>query len=326
MLVTWNAAVMLPACLASLRAQDLPVDLVVVDNASSDGSLELVLRAWPSASVRRLDHNTGFAAAANVGAGMATTDYVALLNYDVVLDPGYLSSCVAALDSNPGAGSAQGLLLRPGRLLLDSAGHTVSRGRWVRNRGENQPLGSPAAWAPASVFGVTGAAAVYRRAMLEEVSSVTGHLFDPAFFAYLEDVDLDHRAAWLGWSALVVEGAVAEHVHSGSGARGSTLLQRHIIKNRLLVLYRNEDLGNLLRDLPWIAMLLSARLVVALLQYPGSLAGVADFYRLRRQQRGTRRAIMASRRVSAASMRAWYSDRTPLSSRTRGLPGEVPGG
>ena len=303
--MSWNAAEDLPPFLESVRAQDLPLELVVVDNGSSDGSPELVEQLWPTARLIRLPANVGFAAAAERGIAETSGDAVALLNYDLRLHPGYLRRCLEALAEDPALGSVQGLLLRPGQALVDSAGHAVTRGRWVRNRGENL-LPTSGRWAPARTFGVTAAAAVYRRRMLDEVRDVTGHVFDEAFFAYLEDADLDWRARWLGWEAGVVDGAVAEHVRSGSGARLRPELQRHIIKNRLLLLYRNEDRGNLLRDLPWVAGQLLARWALALVRSPGSLAGIGDFLRLRRQQRPVRAAIKAARQVEPAAMREWF--------------------
>ena len=306
--VSWNAADRLPAMLAGLREQDVDdLELVVVDNASVDGSIEVVEAQWPTAVIERLDRNSGFAAAASRGFELSSGEAVALLNYDVVLGPGYYERCLHELAARPDLGSVQGLLLRPGGRAVDSAGHSVSRGRWFRNRGENRP--APAGGlVPADVFGVTGAAGVYRRAMLVDVSEVTGGLFDPIFFAYLEDVDLDYRARWRGWESAVVDGATGEHERSGSGARRRPEIQRHIVKNRLLVLYRNESLGLLLADLPWVAGQLLARLAVAAATAPVSLLGVVDFLRSIPSQRAARRAIRASRRVEPAAMRSWLRE------------------
>jgi GT2 family glycosyltransferase/glycosyltransferase involved in cell wall biosynthesis len=304
--VTWNAAERLPAMLAGLRDQAIEgLELIVVDNASTDGSVELIEREWPGAVVERQATNTGFSPAASRGVALSRGEAVTLLNYDVVLGSGYLRRCLDELAADPALGSIQGVLLRPGGDLVDSAGHQVSRGRWFRNRGENQAAGARA-WAPAEVFGVTAAAAVYRRAMLEDVTAVTAHLFDPVFFAYLEDVDLDYRARWRGWRSAVAAGATAEHVHSGSGARATAAIQRHIIKNRLLVLYRNEPLSTLLADLPWITGHLLTRLALAGLRSPTSLAGVADFIRLMPSQRPVRQAVRRTRRTAPGELRHWF--------------------
>ena len=304
-MVTWNAADQLPRFLDSLAAQGIDdLELLAVDNASADDSVGIVERTWPSARVIRLQRNTGYAQAADRGIQESRGAAVALLNYDVVLGPGYLARCLEALRADDHLGSVQGLLLRPSGDVLDSAGHTMSRGRWARNRGENQAAAG--GWAPAATFGVTAAAGVYRRAMLERAREVAGHVLDPAFFAYLEDVDLDWRARWLGWEALVVDGATAEHVRSGSGARSSAAVQRHIIKNRLLVIFRNDDSASLARDFPWVAGQLLARWGLALVTAPSSLLGIVDFLRLLRSQRAVRARIRAARQVPPASMRAWY--------------------
>ncbi len=317
-LVTWNATADLPDFVASLDLGAIPgLELIVVDNGSADGSAEMIERLHPAAHVIRLVENVGFAEAADRGIAESRGEAVALLNYDLRLHPGYLAHCTDALDQDLRLGSVQGILVRPGGQTLDSAGHVVTRGRWFRNRGENLAVGA-GRWAPASTFGVTAAAAVYRRRMLDEVRDVAGHVFDRSFFAYLEDVDLDCRSRWLGWEAAVVDGATAEHAHSGSGARRTPAIQRHIVKNRLLVLYRNEDSGNLVRDLPWIAGQQIARWGLALLSSPSSLLGVWDFVRLRRQQRPIRAAVRRSRKISPAQMRSWFRTRpaTDFSTRT----------
>jgi GT2 family glycosyltransferase len=324
-IVTWNTGDAIRPCLAALEAQGVPgLEVVVVDNASTDATLEHVAAELPGVLAIRLERNQGFAGAASRGVAATTADAVCLLNPDVVLGPGYLARCLQELAADPALGSVQGLLLRPGGTMVDSAGHLATRGRWVRNRGENQARDATS-WVPADTFGVTAAAAVYRRAMLDDVSAVTGHVFDGAFFAYLEDVDLDWRARWRGWRSAVVDGAEAEHAHSGSGARALPWVQRHIIKNRILTLYRNEDAGNLLRYSPWILGQLAARLALAAVTAPSSLLGVVDALRLMPSQRGVRRAIRVARKVDAAAARAWFgpggglrgglATRTPLPAR-----------
>lgn len=302
--ITWNAARELPAFLAALRGQEgVETELVVVDNGSRDRSVALVREEWPEARVLELGHNSGFAVAANAGIKLTTARFVALLNYDVEPAPGYLRKCVEALTEDPALGSVQGLLLRPDG-KVDSAGHAASRGRWFRNRGEN--LDATTYREDTPVFGVTGGAGVYRRQMLDEVAEVTGNVFEPGFFAYLEDVDLDYRARWLGWQARVVASALAVHRRSGSGGRARPRVQRHIIANRILVLMRNEAPATLLSDLPWVAGQMLARWAYALLTCPSSLLGVADAVQMWPAQRVRRRAIIAARRASPAELRPWF--------------------
>jgi GT2 family glycosyltransferase len=304
--VTWNAAADLPGFLASVRAQALDgVHLVCVDNASTDGSAEVLEGLWPGATVVRQDSNTGFAAAVNVGLATCVSEFVALLNYDVRLGDGYLTRCLDALRSDPRLGSVQGLLMLPdGR--VDSAGHLLGRARWPRNRGEGAAVRE--GLVPAHTFGCTAAAAVYRRSALEDAAAVTGSVLEPAFFAYLEDVDLDWRLRRLGWEAAAIEGAVATHEHSGSGGRFLASIQRHIIKNRLLLLYRNESVGSLIQDLPWVAGQMIGRWLKALLTCPSSLLGITDFLALRRAQRRARQAIAATSVLSTSEMRRWLVD------------------
>jgi glycosyltransferase involved in cell wall biosynthesis len=115
----------------------------------------------------------------------------------------------------------------------------------------------------------------------------------------------------------VVADVTAQHVRSGSGGRAHKSIQRHIIKNRLLVLYRNEDRWSLLRDLPWIVGQLLARLAFASVTAPSALLGVADFAAAMPAQRAARRAIRQGRRASAAEIRAWFGKETDGGFRTR---------
>lgn len=325
-IVSWEAADDLPGCLSALQAQELgPDELIVVDNASKDGSCDVVARLWPTAQVLRMEENVGFAAAANRGITAARGDFIGLLNYDVRLGADYYARCLQRIRSDPRLGSVQGLLLRPGGRLIDSAGHVATRGRWMRSRGENQVVGSVPL--EAEIFGVAAAAGVYRLEMLEDVRAITGHYLEPAFFAYLEDVDLDWRARWRGWKSELVSDTRAEHHHSGSGARPRPAIQRHIVKNRLLLLYRNEAATALVRDLPWIAGQLLARWAAALVWAPSSLLGIVDALRLIPGQATVRRRIRDARRVQPRELRRWFRQPAAaaggFASRTRtGLPGD----
>lgn len=166
----------------------------------------------------RSHRNLGYAGAANRAIRESSGAYVLLLNPDVTLAPTFVERLPEVAERDPGIGSLTGKLLRrpagPGECRIDSTGHVLYRSRWAADRGTGEPDRGQYD-APGEVFGVSDAAALYRRAMLEDVR-VGAEYFPESFFAYLEDVDLDWRARLRGWRAYCVPGAVA-HYARGPG-------------------------------------------------------------------------------------------------------------
>jgi GT2 family glycosyltransferase len=207
----WNGRRWLPGCLAALAAQERPADqVIVVDNGSTDGSLEYLASSHPDVFVIPLAWNTGFAHAANVGVRAAQSELVALINTDVELAPDWVARMERRLVADPRAASVacKMLSLDSPEVVYDAGdvlrrdGACEQRGRFERDRGD---------WdQPGEVFGACAGAALYRR---EGVLALGG--FDERFFAYLEDVDLALRLRLAGWGCLY-EPAVALHAGEGS--------------------------------------------------------------------------------------------------------------
>ncbi len=210
----WNGRAWLPGCLRSLGAQELaPLEVVVVDNGSDDGSVDYLRAEHPGVTVLALERNTGFAHAANRGLYAARGKLVATINTDVVLAPDWLSRMAGALSGRPdvAAVACKMLDLNDPRLVYDAGdilrrdGVCEQRGRFARDDGR---------WdAPGEVFGACAGAALYRRSA---VTSVGG--FDERYFAYLEDVDLALRLRLAGWKC-VYEPVVAFHAAEASSDR-----------------------------------------------------------------------------------------------------------
>ena len=204
----------MPACLGAITRQALPPkEVLVIDNGSTDGSLEYVRGAHPEVRVIELGRNTGFAHAANEGLRSATTELVALVNADVVLSPEWLARMVEALAAERGAASAacKMLSLADPSLVYDAGdilrrdGVCEQRGRFGRDDGRFDE--------PCEVFGACAGAALYHRATVLELGG-----FDERYFAYLEDVDLALRLRLAGWRC-VYEPAVALHAGESSSGR-----------------------------------------------------------------------------------------------------------
>jgi GT2 family glycosyltransferase len=305
LVVNWNGARLLESCLASVHAQDYqPFELIVVDNGSVDGSAEIAARDEAVHLIRNVD-NLGFAVANNIGIDAAGGEFVLLLNYDVRLRPDYVGLLVARLQQDAGLGSVSGKLLRAEPPdVIDSAGHVMFRNVWPTNRGEDEPDG-PAFDLPGEVFGVCAAAGLYRRTMLDDIR-INGEILDATFFAYLEDVDLDWRARSRGWRSWYEPAAVAIHSRSGSGAWGSAKLQRHILKNRLLLIVKNDGGVGLLARLPGMVAFTGAKAVQLLVTRPAALLGALDAVRLLPTALAKRRIIQRRRTVPRREIERFF--------------------
>jgi GT2 family glycosyltransferase len=210
----WNGRQWLAPCLSALARGSLaPSEVIVVDNGSQDGSLDYLRSEHPDVRVLALSWNTGFAHAANCGLRMASNEFVALINTDVVVSPDWMARMTAVLAGHADAASVacKMLALEDPALVYDAGdvlrrdGVCEQRGRFCRDDGR---------WdAPGEVFGACAGAALYRRSA---VLALDG--FDELYFAYLEDVDLALRLGLAGWRCRY-EPAVALHAGAASSKR-----------------------------------------------------------------------------------------------------------
>lgn len=314
--VTWDSAADVGGCLRALLRQRPPVDVVVVDNGSTDDTLVRVERIRRDHSDRilvlRNPHNAGFAAAVNRALDAdADGDAVLLVNPDVRLLPDHVATLVAALAADERLGSVQGTLWRPRRAgvprVLDSTGHRAYRTRLFGNRDEGATTPSPGG----RVFGVTGAAALHRRAMLDDVAlrrpDGTREWLDETLFAFYDDVDLDWRARLRGWEAAHVPRAVGVHARGGAAARRTRHVEVLNAANRLLVVAKLDDRDSLLRAAPAVLAGTGLKTSWLLLRDPPALPALVR--RLRAAWGPTmdrRRQVMARATVSPAAVVAAF--------------------
>ena len=205
---TWRARRLLGRCLSALRADPSPKRVIVVDNASDDGSTELVRSDYPEATLVELPKNIGFGPAVNAGVRAGDGEAIVLLNNDVLVAPGFVDAIVAPLES-PNVGMVAALTTIPDTDLVDAFGIELDRGLAAYNRGRRSPLGGPVG----RLAMPSGGAAAYRRSAWECAGG-----FDEALFAYGEDVDLGLRLRALGWEA--AEAGDARGVHLGGASSG----------------------------------------------------------------------------------------------------------
>jgi GT2 family glycosyltransferase len=235
---SWNSADLLPGCLASLREQAEPLEVLVVDNGSSDGSLAFLEREGvPHLSLPR---NAGFARAMNLGAARVRAPFVLGLNADTVVEPGAVRALLAALEADPSLGGVQPRILQlleegPGdaeRARLYSAGQALTAdGRaFELGAGEEQ---SPGYLRAGEVFGVCGAACLLRRELFDRLGG-----YDESYFAFYEDVDLNVRGRIGGWRFGYAPDAVVWHLGNASWTAGaprpSAWNARLVARNRIV--------------------------------------------------------------------------------------------
>lgn len=290
--VTYQSAGDIDACLAGIRAQGACVrEVLLADNGSTDGTVDFVRARHLDVRILALGRNGGYAAAHNRNFARARGSYLLAINPDVVLHPGYLTELVDHLERDPGLGAAVGRLLAPGPIpRIDSAGVTYGRGRTRfidRGRGA-----APEAFAcEQDVFGACGAASLYRSAALDAVSWPGESPFAERFFMYYEDVDLAWRLRRAGWRVRYCPRAEAAHARGGSGANAA-FVEYHLVRNRLWVSLRNATWGELLRELPGLAVLEAAKLIQSLARPHLRVA-------LRDQLLGVRASLAERRRAAA---------------------------
>ncbi len=250
--VNWNSRDDLAACLRSLAAQThRALDVVVVDNGSTDGSAELVRQDFPAVRLVETGENLGFAEGSNRGIAATDTAWVAMLNNDAVAEPGWAEALVdAALAAEPRCGMLQSVLLfQKDPPEINSTGLEILPNGTGKDREFGAPWRTPRD-AEEDIFCPTAGACLYRRAMLDEVRLPTGW-FDRGHFLYSEDADLGWRARLAGWSAKLVPRSIVRHKFHGSSVRHDAgWLAALMHTNRMRTLVKNASPRFLVRTLP----------------------------------------------------------------------------
>lgn len=246
----YNGIKYMKNCLESLYRQqtsDNTFPVIIVDNGSSDGSPGLVESQFPDADVIRLDKNTGFSHAVNVGIRAAVTPYVILLNNDTVVKTGFVENLVRSIEESEKIFAVSSKMLmwdNPG--LVDDAGDRYCALGWAFSRGKGKPAAQYER--PAEVFAACGGAAIYRRSVFEKIG-----YFDEAHFMYLEDIDICYRAQIYGYHSRYEPQAQVIHAGSASsGSRYNTFKTKYSSANSVYLIGKNMPLFQLLLNLPFL--------------------------------------------------------------------------
>ncbi len=327
-IVTWNSLTYLPACIRSLREQSFrDWTCLVVDNASTDGSVAWLRTNAPEFNILQNRQNMGFARAHNQAIHISRSPYVLTLNPDVILTPNFLEKLYAAVYYDPRIGSASGKLLKfsfvPGELTdpklsdrIDATGLVIQRSRRTRNRGEGE-RDQGQYDDRTDVFGVSAAVGLYNREALEDVR-IGQEYFDDDFFAYKEDVDLAWRLKRRGWLSRYIPSALAYHHRGVQGdvrSDAATAFQRRhhsrfvngfSYSNHLAMLVKNESWATFVKDAPWIFWYELKKILFILFFEFSTLRALGRFFRMLPTMLRKRKMIQRQGKTSPGKLRSWF--------------------
>ena len=315
-IITYNSGRFIKKCLESVLDQSYPLkEIIVIDNNSSDGTIDILEPFEDRCRIVYNEENIGFAAAQNQAIALSGAEWILTLNPDVLLLQGFIEALVNAGNLDSRVGTVCGKLLTmssgfdfPERPLVDSTGiyftpnlRHLDRGSLEVDNGHFRNY--------EYVFGATAAAALYRREMVDDIS-VGGEFFDADFFVYREDADVAWRAQLLGWKCLYVPYARGYHVRKALPGNRRALpaeINMHSVKNRFLLraknitwdLYRRNFFSIMARDLVVVCC--------CLLREQTSLKAFPFLFRNWKRVVAKRREIMTRQRVDDAYMASWFA-------------------
>jgi len=254
----YNGLKFLEPCLNSLEINSLEedsifLDIIIVDNGSSDGSIEFVNRKIENNNISNINYylisnkdNLGFSQAVNKGINLANSfdsEYICLLNNDVEVESGFIVNLIKVIEKDKTIFSVSSKMLQYyNRDLIDDAGDEYTLLGWTKKSGEGQSLDKYSK--EREIFSSCGAAALYRKSILNEIG-----YFDEKFFAYMEDVDIGYRALINGYKNVYSPDSIVYHVASGSsGSRYNEFKIKLAARNNIWIIHKN---------MPWPQILLN---------------------------------------------------------------------
>lgn len=231
----YNGEKYIKNCLISLFNQSLkPDEIIIVDNNSSDKSVEIIEKFKEKVTLVKLDTNKGFSVAVNEGIKRAKSEFVALLNNDTELDKEWLKQLYLAINKDEKIFSCCSKMLRyDNRNIIDDVGDEYNILGWATKTGDGKDSSDYVE--DRYVFSSCAGAAIYRREIFDEIG-----LFDEKFFAYFEDVDISYRANIYGYKNLFASKAIVYHIGSASsGSRHNDFKVRLAARNNIYLIYKN---------------------------------------------------------------------------------------
>tara|TARA_Y100000310_G_C20616478_1_gene780907 strand:+ start:118 stop:1074 length:957 start_codon:yes stop_codon:yes gene_type:complete len=308
--------------------------VLVIDNGSDDGTVEFIRAQYPTVAILQNFKNLGFAKANDKGIKLAKSEYVLVMNPDVILSDDFLQNMINFADQHPEAGSFGGKTFKLFSAaidqadqsglreaiksdVIDSTGLQIYKSRRVVNRGEGKKDKGQYDRLE-EVFGVSASCALYRKSVLDEVL-IKDEYFDNNFFAYKEDIDLAWRMRLYGWQCWYVPEAVCYH-HRRLSAYEETSLKKRMasreavskmlrslsFRNHHLMLVKNDQWINTLLALPWFLFWELRIILFALIFEPFQYKSITQFFKYLPATLLKRRVIMAHKKVAPREIRKWF--------------------
>lgn len=230
----YNGKNFLKEVLQSLNNQNHPFEVTIIDNASSDGSVNYIKENYPQFKIIENKENLGFAAAVNQGIKASKSEYIFLLNNDTELESSCISNLITCIEKDENIFAVSSKMIQShDRNKVDDAGDEYTIFGWTKRvgYGRSHDLYNQ----EREIFSACAGAALYRRSIIDEIG-----LFDENFFAYMEDVDISYRARIRGYKCIYCPNAVVYHIGSGSsGSRYNEFKIRLAARNNIYVPYKN---------------------------------------------------------------------------------------
>ena len=314
-IVTYNSGRFIKRCLESVLAQKYTnKEIIVIDNASTDGTVDILEQFDARCKIVYNDENIGFAAAQNQAIQLSNGEWVLTLNPDVLLLPNFIQALVDAGQFDPQIGTVCGKLLTilatfdlPEKPLVDSTGIYFTPMLRHLDRG-SQEVDNGHYLNHEYVFGATAAAALYRRRMIEDIS-IGDEFFDPDFFVYREDADVAWRAQLMGWRCIYTPHARGYHVRNvlpGNRRALPAVINMHSVKNRFLMRMKNMTGHLYLRN--WLSITTRDLVVIGacLIREQSSLRAFGYVLKNWSRVMAKRREIMSRKRVDDDYIASWF--------------------
>lgn len=317
-IVTWNGEKYIESCIQSVLNQSFEdYAILIIDNGSTDDTLGIINERFPHLKVVKHKENLGFAKAHNQGIHWSKSDYVLCLNQDLVLQKDFLQNMVNFMDHNSDVGAATGKLFKLNEDIeediIDTCGLKVYKNMMAVDIGEGE-IDSDQYSKPKQVFGVSGAAPVYRRIALESVK-YNEEFFDEDFFSYKEDVDLAFRLKYMGWKSCFVPQAKGYHVRSVGAQKNqnkisarkqkSEFANYHSYRNQLLLAKKDIPSKNLTYILP-VSFYEFKKFVYVLFMERKSWKAWPQYHKLKKKIKQKRNYILENKKVSDQEIKSWF--------------------
>lgn len=299
-IVTYNSTDDIKLCLKSVFSQTYPIEQVVVVDNNSQDNIQDVMAFYPHVHFVQNSVNNGFVGGHNQALTYTDTDYVLVLNPDVVLDKEYIERIIEYMVLHKNIGAATGKLYRDiDKQIIDSTGIDIKKNRRAIDRGSGE-VDQGQYDAAINVFGVSGAAAIYKREMIDMILE-EGQFFDESFFAYKEDVDVSWRARLAGWDICFVPTAIAKHERGWKDNKSrqhiSLKTRKHSFINRHYYIVKNDQLLYFLLHLPAIFLYEMLCIIYMLFKEPQLFSAYQSLFKEYNALKSKRRIIQLKRRV-----------------------------